>query len=83
MKYDLIRGDFAVVDWIDACSDDEWEEADKSPINPEHITTCGIVYEVTEDKIVLALNHDPANNSFSCRMCIPIGMVKDAQKLKR
>ena len=78
----LKQGDLAVVEWIDAVSQDEWEHQDEIEIDPEHVQSVGMVYEHTKDKLTLALNHDPANDCFSCLMCIPTGMIRSIRKLE-
>jgi hypothetical protein len=75
-------GQYAVVEWIDACSSDEWEEANEISLSPQLIVTLGIIFEITRDKIVLAMNYDRENDSYSCMMAIPSGMILSIKIMK-
>jgi hypothetical protein len=81
-KKHLLRGDLAIVEWYDACSQDEWKESGEIDLSPEPVVSAGIVFEHNEEKITLALNHDCSNDSYSCLITIPIGMVSSIRKIR-
>lgn len=81
-KKKMLQGSIAIVEWVDACSQDEWKPSSEIDLAPEYIVSCGIVFEHTDEKITLALNHDPTNDSFSCLMTIPTGMIVKLKEIK-
>jgi hypothetical protein len=76
------RGEFALIEWLDACSYDEWEDSSDIDLAPVLIISLGIVYDHTKEYITLALNYDRENELFSTLMCIPSGMIKSIKTLK-
>lgn len=78
----LVRGDVAIVEWIDACSQDEWKTSDEIELDPAPVVSVGMVFEHDDKKITIALNHDCSNDSYSCLITVPAGMVLSVRKLK-
>jgi len=76
------QGALVAVEWIDACSLDEWTEKGEIDLDPAPILSVGIVLAHTDEAIKLALNHDPVNDSFSCLMAIGKGMIVKIRELK-
>jgi hypothetical protein len=80
MKY-YKRNSLVSVSWIDAESVDDWtffgEVCDELP----PVITVGLVIKQTKEIIIIACNHDTKNDSYSCIMKIPIGMVTEIKLL--
>lgn len=76
-------GDFIYCEWDDAYSVDEWTDRElANEVNNYLIQSVGILVELTESKLVLALNHDMESDNVSCIMHIPFAMIKTMRKLK-
>ena len=64
------------VDWLDAQSEDAWTPmAELALDTPPLIETYGLLIAADESCVVVVQNVDRANESASCAMTIPLGMV--------
>ena len=69
--------------WADAYSVDEWTDPNESELSaPCLIQSVGILVEITDDSVVLALNKNLETESVSCIMHIPKSMVREIKLLK-
>lgn len=58
--------------WVDPHSIDEWMDAGEVCTSDVcKIISIGIYVKETEDRLVMALNFDPAGDAISCTMLIP------------
>lgn len=79
----LKSGEKVSVEWLDACSLDEWtERSEVESMTPAPVETSGIVVHHDQNNITIAGNYDPENDLFSCVMCIPTGMVTKVKRLR-
>lgn len=68
--------------WEDACSLDAWSDVSSMPHEPRTIVnSLGYFIGVSDERIILSLNHDTTNDAVSCTIFIPINMVEEARKL--
>jgi hypothetical protein len=72
----------ALVKWLDAESIDAWTEKDQVDHSLAPIVSIGWVIQQGDESLTIALNHDEKNESFSCMMKIPKGMVLSVQSIK-
>ena len=62
--------------WIDAESIDEWTERHEiDAIEPE-VHSAGFLVSEDKNLLTIAVNHDTKNDSFSCIIKIPQGMIR-------
>jgi len=72
----------ALVEWQDAESVDDWTSEDEIDHSIAPVFSVGWLLKEDFEAITLALNHDRKNDSFSCIMKIPTGMVISKKILK-
>lgn len=78
----LKQGEVAAIEWLDAVSQDPWHEQSDIDLKPALIKSVGTVFEHTLTHITLAANYDSENDSYSCMICVPNGMVQNIKRLK-
>lgn len=76
------RNDLVCVSWIDAESVDEWTFLADMCDDLPPVLTVGLVVSHTKTLIIVACNHDTKNNSYSCIIKIPTGMIQKVKLLK-
>lgn len=64
-----------LVTWLDAESIDGWTEGDQIDHEIAPVVSIGFLLKEDPESITLALNHDTKNDSYSCIMKIPAGMI--------
>jgi hypothetical protein len=70
------------VTWNDAESIDAWTDAVEIDHDPAVIHSIGLLLKEDKDSITLALNHDTKNDTYSCIMKIPKGMIVSRKFLR-
>jgi len=72
-----------LITWGDAYSQDEWVDP-KEAGTEDHILaqSLGFVVRETSKSVTLCLNRFATNDSISCIMTIPKGMIVKRQKIK-
>ena len=70
-----------LVKWVDAESIDEWTSQSDIDHDLPMIESVGFLVKKTKALVTLALNYDTANDSFSCIMKIPTGMIQKEIKI--
>lgn len=64
------------IHWLDAQSEDAWTPMTELALDtPPLIETYGLLIAADESCVVIVQNVDRANDSASCGMTIPLGMV--------
>ena len=70
------------VEWMDAESIDAWTSLSEVDHTLAAVHTIGYLIAETEDSITVASNLDTKNESASCIMKIPMGMIIDIRELQ-
>lgn len=74
--------EMVLVEWIDAESEDAWTNVEDVDHSITPIMSVGWLVYKDEESLSVALNHDVKNDSVSCMMKIPMGMIVSIKKLK-
>jgi hypothetical protein len=68
--------------WIDPHSIDEWMDAEEACAGEScKIISIGIYVKETDDRLVMALNFDPAGDGISCTMILPKACILSVQEI--
>lgn len=75
--YDGFVGKIVKVDWDDICGfSDSWMDVkDMYEMRPHKCYTIGLLFDTTEEYIIVAATWDHANTIVSDINCIPVGCV--------
>lgn len=71
-----------LIEWIDAESIDEWTYSPDIDHGCALIKTVGWLLKESKKSVTIALNHDTKNESWSCLIKIPTGMIKSKKVIK-
>ena len=71
-----------MVTWLDAESIDSWTEGHEIDHTIAPVMSIGWVLNDSFEGLTLALNHDTKNDSYSCIMKIPRGMIVTEKVIK-
>lgn len=71
----MVSYPMVVVIWVDAESNDLWEDIDDLDHKPKEIITLGHMMKDDDDSILVAMNLDPENESVSMTMTIPTQFI--------
>lgn len=69
--------------WHDAESIDSWTEGHLVDTGIAVVNSVGFLINSDKEAITLALNHDIKNNSYSCIIKIPNGMIISKKTLRK
>lgn len=72
-----------LVEWIDACSVDDWTDvADAKAQELAHMKTLGFLVSEDDKKLTIALSWDSSNDSVSQFLVIPKAWIESRRILK-
>jgi len=71
-----------LIEWIDAESEDSWTFSPDIDHGCALIKSVGWLLKESKKSVTIALNHDTKNDSWSCIMKIPTGMIKTKKIIK-
>lgn len=69
--------------WTDAESIDSWTEGHALDHKITEVYSVGYLINSDKEAVTLALNHDVKNDSYSCIMKIPMGMITQKKTLRK
>lgn len=78
-----MKKEYCYIEWFDPVSDDVWRPYEEVKDNPNTIKSIGWIVKETPSCIVLGLNSDEAEESWSLTMTIPKVLIKgDVQRFE-